>query len=229
MKKCNKCCEVKPLDEFGNHKGNKDGKMYTCKACKKAARPTDHNAHVLAWRAERIDRDIPYHQNPHIKRQKAEYRKRPEAQEIIRRSKAKYRNRPEIKERHKQYAASPHQRARRLEYSRSEHAKEARLKRHLADTSVRVRYTNKRRAILANAPSDAWKASEVHSEANGKCLYCGISVTLNEMHADHYIPLAKGGSNLRENIVCSCASCNLSKGAKLPSEWTSPNLIGGSN
>ena len=34
-KKCTKCGEIKPLNEFGNHKNNKDGKMNSCKICYK--------------------------------------------------------------------------------------------------------------------------------------------------------------------------------------------------
>lgn len=36
MKKCTKCGEVKPLDEFRKNKARKDGLTIHCKACKKA-------------------------------------------------------------------------------------------------------------------------------------------------------------------------------------------------
>lgn len=32
-KKCNKCDELKPFSEFCRHKGNKDGRAYSCKSC----------------------------------------------------------------------------------------------------------------------------------------------------------------------------------------------------
>lgn len=51
----------------------------------------------------------------------------------------------------------------------------------------------------------------------GKCFYCRRN--LDDYHSDHFVPLARGGSNYPENIVASCAPCNLSKGAKLPWEW----------
>ena len=35
-------------------------------------------------------------------------------------------------------------------------------------------------------------------------------------HVDHVIPLSKGGSDGRENIVISCPSCNMSKKDKMP-------------
>lgn len=92
-----------------------------------------------------------------------------------------------------------------------------------------AKYTHKRKATKASVPSDDWTRSEVYKAAGGRCHYCKADISIAQMDADHYIPLAKGGTNLRENIVCSCKSCNRSKRDKLPSEWTSPNLIGGSN
>ena len=57
-------------------------------------------------------------------------------------------------------------------------------------------------------------------EASGfKCAYCSASVTPNTGHVDHVVPIARGGSSERSNLVASCARCNLSKGAKLLSEW----------
>jgi len=87
-----------------------------------------------------------------------------------------------------------------------------------------LKQSAKRRARKLKAPSDDWTHAQIHSEANGRCLYCGIKVTLNEMHADHFIPLAKGGSNLRENIVCSCASCNLKKSDRMPEDFIGETL-----
>jgi len=36
LKKCSKCCEYKPFDEFHNQKKCKDGKICNCKMCVKA-------------------------------------------------------------------------------------------------------------------------------------------------------------------------------------------------
>ncbi len=42
------------------------------------------------------------------------------------------------------------------------------------------------------------------------CWYCGSSQKLS---ADHVIPQSKGGSHGGENLICSCRSCNSSKGS----------------
>ncbi|MBB5362069.1 HNH endonuclease [Deinococcus humi] len=54
-----------------------------------------------------------------------------------------------------------------------------------------------------------------------KCFYCGdvIRNGPRAWHADHFIPVARGGTNHPENIVIACAGCNLSKHDKLPWEW----------
>ena len=44
---------------------------------------------------------------------------------------------------------------------------------------------------------------------SGRCAYCARIAVL---HADHRIPLARGGSNVIKNILPACAPCNLRKG-----------------
>ncbi len=55
----------------------------------------------------------------------------------------------------------------------------------------------------------------------GKCFYCQKELrhARNSWHADHVIPLSKGGSNDISNIVISCPTCNRKKHDKLPNEW----------
>jgi 5-methylcytosine-specific restriction endonuclease McrA len=58
-----------------------------------------------------------------------------------------------------------------------------------------------------------------YERQRGRCYWCGVSVPWSAKHVDHVIPVARGGSNGPENLVIACASCNLSKGAKLPHEF----------
>lgn len=48
------------------------------------------------------------------------------------------------------------------------------------------------------------------------CLYCGST---EELHADHRIAVARGGSNVLENLVTACGPCNRSKGPKSLDAW----------
>lgn len=52
------------------------------------------------------------------------------------------------------------------------------------------------------------------------CGYCGS--TDGPFDIDHVVPLARGGAATDpDNLICACAGCNRSKGAKLVAEWIS--------
>lgn len=48
-----------------------------------------------------------------------------------------------------------------------------------------------------------------------RCQYCGIA---GKLTLDHVVPRSRGGNSVWENIVASCAPCNLRKGDRLPHE-----------
>lgn len=57
------------------------------------------------------------------------------------------------------------------------------------------------------------------------CAYCGIPTTNepghpNSRERDHIDPKSRGGNNSKENERDSCRSCNRSKGARNPDEWS---------
>jgi len=51
---------------------------------------------------------------------------------------------------------------------------------------------------------------------NWRCVYCGTSG--GRLTLDHVIPRSRGGDSSWENVVTSCAPCNLRKGNRLPHE-----------
>ena len=45
-----------------------------------------------------------------------------------------------------------------------------------------------------------------------KCAYCGCEIETHiDMHIDHFEPKSKIISETIENLICSCATCNLTK------------------
>lgn len=58
----------------------------------------------------------------------------------------------------------------------------------------------------------------LYEEYNGKCVYCGKSLSHSEMTLDHVIPKSKSGSHSWGNLVASCFSCNAKKRDRTPSE-----------
>ncbi len=55
--------------------------------------------------------------------------------------------------------------------------------------------------------------------AAGICSYCGTKVIPAELTMDHVIPLSRGGTSERFNIVPACKECNNKKKYLLPAEW----------
>jgi 5-methylcytosine-specific restriction endonuclease McrA len=49
-----------------------------------------------------------------------------------------------------------------------------------------------------------------------QCVYCGSGS--NRLTLDHVVPRSRGGTSVWENVVTSCAPCNLRKGNRLPEE-----------
>lgn len=62
-----------------------------------------------------------------------------------------------------------------------------------------------------------WR-SDIIRYWNSLCSYCGSDKNIT---LDHVIPLAKGGTNLTNNLICCCKSCNRSKAHTEISEWYS--------
>lgn len=56
-----------------------------------------------------------------------------------------------------------------------------------------------------------------------KCAYCEKGLDTDSATIDHIIPKFKGGHNVKSNMLCSCSSCNRSKGSVLLEEWYNPS------
>lgn len=78
----------------------------------------------------------------------------------------------------------------------------------------------RRRALEAQAPGQYTTADvrRQYEAQGGLCYWCGTHLDAS-FHADHYIPLSRGGSNWPDNIVCACGPCNLRKHNKMPNEF----------
>ncbi len=55
--------------------------------------------------------------------------------------------------------------------------------------------------------------------AAGTCYYCGRTCKPDELTMDHKIPLSRGGTSEKINIVAACRECNSRKKYMMPTEW----------
>jgi 5-methylcytosine-specific restriction endonuclease McrA len=93
-------------------------------------------------------------------------------------------------------------------------------RRYFTNHLDRVAATRHRRRMATNRGNDhtARDIQLQYKAQGGYCWWCGKPLN-GKYHIDHRIPLDRGGGNHAGNIVLAHAKCNLSKGAKLPSEW----------
>lgn len=108
------------------------------------------------------------------------------------------------------------------EYRSSEREKirEANKKWASENPDKRMASWRNRDARLRNADGthNADDVALILEEQNFTCPYC-LSDLSEGYHVDHYVPLAKGGSNWPDNLQCLCPTCNTRKGAKEPDVW----------
>lgn len=78
----------------------------------------------------------------------------------------------------------------------------------------RLRYSRKNKVHQAEYMPEQVTALKV--KFNGCCAYCG-KFTSTEL--DHFIPVAKGGSDCLGNYIPICRQCNSSKSGSDPMEW----------
>lgn len=72
-----------------------------------------------------------------------------------------------------------------------------------------------RRARMAGAEREAVSRQEIIKRDNATCYLCGRVCSDADIHLDHIIPLAKGGSHTADNLAVACATCNVRKGTTL--------------
>ena len=225
QKTCTKCGQTKALDDFRLRPANTDGRAKACKACDyqqriawAASRPGWNKAQCLKWRSENLEKSRELDRKRYPNRRDAERERRKKAWAALtpdeRRQKAD--SIREWREANPELVSAMDRRNRTN--NRETHSKRmARWRKNNPDAAAAIR--DRRRAKAVGAAGDYTK-DDVRAllKSQGRvCRYCDHVLT--KFHVDHFIPLARGGSNGPENLVLACPPCNLSKGAKLPSEW----------
>jgi len=236
-KRCNVCGEVKPVDEFHVSGRHKDGRYGTCKVCRNVSAAIYRNTHreeLLAKRAayfeknkERIlaKRAAYYDKNREQLRAKARAYGRDHRDEraVYRQAHkehdAAYREANRESKREKDRAYYKAHREQILAYQRSyrkDHPKKVAARHKAWRESENGRKgaladaLNRRAAVDERITSEV--VDEVTAEYGGLCPYCNQPIVNG--HIDHIVPISMGGTSDRENLVYSCAPCNLSKGDK---------------
>jgi len=222
LKRCTKCGELKPRDQFSKDVSRKDQLNKHCKAC---------NAAYRAENAERIRKYQRRWEAENREQYREHKRNYDEAnREQVRDRQRRYRaaNLDAIREQKRQYRAEhrENERARRRQWRERnpEKAREANRRWRIENPDMCRAHVHRRRAVKANnggtyttADLAAIRAAQTDKQGRLICWACGKPIKSNP-HIDHWIPLDKSGSNGAGNLHYMHAKCNLIKGAKHPTE-----------
>jgi len=203
-KKCSKCGAILPAtsEYFYSDKSVKSGLRAECKTCKKKAidhwnkeHPNYHRDYQRQWCKENYERN---------RKNWVLWCEKNKDKQIAWRQHYHQKNKHQRNEKSRRWYQE--HKNRRQQYER---------RRRVA----RDRRNRNRIAPGKHTPEDI---RQQYKKQEGKCYWCDTAVG-DTYHIDHVIPLARGGSNNPDNLVISCPACNLSKGSKLPSEWSGSN------
>jgi 5-methylcytosine-specific restriction endonuclease McrA len=231
-KRCSKCGETKPLDQFNKDRTGKAGHSAACRTCHAAAgrrytmehREERRSARVryyAAHRAEALAKTAAYRQQ-HPERAKAAKAKCYWAKhhEYLAKKRA-YRkaNRDRINAeraaKNRQNPVPARQRAGAWYKANPERAAEQRRQYRRANSDKHLEANRKRRACKLGAPIltlDYAQWALILDYFGRACAYCGATgVALTQ---DHIVPLSRGGEHSATNVVPACRHCNSRKFAR---------------
>lgn len=218
MKICSKCKIEKPESEFSKCSRSIDALQVKCKDCAAAyyAENREHDAsrksahyaanrdklasRMAAYYASNLDKFAAYRSenSERIAAQKSSYRAANMDNVLARESAYRKANRERIAERQSAYrAANPEKQS----------------------AHCRNRISRKRKAEGSHTAADI---QTIFEKQQGLCANCQKKLFKSgakKYHVDHIMPLKLGGSNWPSNLQCLCPTCNLSKGAKHPTDW----------
>ena len=226
MKICTSCKIEKDLEDFPKRKDSKDGRRAKCNICMNEKARTyydevnrekklasnkiwakEHKEEMLKWGREYYERNSEKQMEKTIKWREENPTK---WKKLVRKSYLK--NKEKIKETSKTYRKNHVEelKAQKKEYRKTEACKIATKNNNNRRRSEKIKTSN------GTISTKALK--ELIIKQDYKCKYCNCDLDFsvkNSVHLDHVVPLSKGGTHTIENVVYSCASCNLQKGASL--------------
>jgi len=91
-----------------------------------------------------------------------------------------------------------------------------------AERALRRRLKNQRKWAKRKGAKGRIRPDDIEwlkSAQKGRCFYCCDRFGADGFHIDHFVPLARGGSNERDNLRLACAECNIAKSDRPAAEF----------
>lgn len=210
QKKCNKCGELKPVDQFSKNNQKRDGRHGTCKGCLSMMRKKWDRKYNASEKAKQAASR--YYYSEKGQQTKSTYRTNyeitPEQKESYRVAGRQREKLAKYKARRKRYDATP-------KGKRAKSARDGRYRKtdkgRFAKRKIEIKRKRQLKSSQCTLTRKQWL--EIKQAHDNRCAYCNRKMERLEM--DHVIPLSKGGTHTADNVVPSCRTCNASKGNRL--------------
>ena len=223
LKQCRTCHEEKPLEAFSKYGQAKDGHCTQCKACNRVyaqankARISEYQVIYSRSRVEEkraYDADYRARNGERLRAQSKEYYQQNRDAVIASTSEWQRNNPVAVRAKNKRWSdANP------------EKVKAAKAARYQANRDQHREYVRNRRMRIRKVGGQFTEGEFKRKLAlyANRCHWCGR--VIQDVHRDHLIPLAKGGTNFISNVVPSCVPCNMRKNALMPWDFQEGRLL----
>lgn len=212
-------CEIeKPLEDFGvSKKVKRDGRTSRCKECERkrnrersqtaeykeyTRRYYQDNQEVIKARAKKW-----YYDNPDRVRETRQEWQRANRDSINAKAREERRlNGDKMRAREERYREQNPERIRAIK---------RKWKKNNPDADRNYRERRRMRLYGSDAPAQKIDRNKVIERDNAICHLCWMPCELEDIHLDHIVPVAKGGSHTYNNIAVSHSWCNQRKADKI--------------
>lgn len=201
-KRCSKCGEIKPLNEFSKDRHKANGTTSSCKECRNKVRRQPIDPVPKGFQRCTACHLI----LPATREYFSPQKERPDG--FVSNCKECRRKRGQLwRQQHPEQAKQLVQ-----QYYKNNTGK------HREKSNRR---NTKKRQLIADFTDADWQYALDYW--HGACAYCGHGPSLFDrnyvLHQEHHIPLKRGGGYTVTNIVPACQSCNFNKSGKDPEQW----------
>lgn len=192
------CARCEKVKEPGAFRGTRN----TCYVCEQEVKNAKRRANPEPGRAYARE----YHRQHREKRAAYTKRRRQEHPEAISATFRRYyiRNLERMKQRRRNYWANLTAEQKKAYLDRNRHSY--------------LEHDARRRAQKRGSAIGPVDRRSIVERDNSTCYLCGRKLTDREIHLDHVIPLARGGSHTADNLKVTCRPCNQRKSDKLLEE-----------
>lgn len=199
MKTCTKCGVDKELSEYYRFKYSKDGVASECKKC--------GNKRNLKWhknnkeRSKEIKKKWADKNIEKVRQNARNYQERHKEELKIKTDKYYQENKKEIHLRSKIWKRNNREKNNQIKY-KWVRKNPLKIKASNARTKAFRKKFRKDTDLTTNYLLKLYKQRDL-------CPYCGLKA--EEWHLEHILPLKRGGTHTKSNVIYCCATCNLRK------------------